>query len=111
MRGFKYCCVGPRLTGLKNGLRAWRRGRPGRPTKAPGQQPVRDELASLAQAMQRMAPNNARTTMIVQQNVTQSDPQTQMQIVDWITSDLGQNTGPHLLALVICATSTRLRAL
>ena len=45
------------------------------------------------------------------ESVASQDPQAQMQLVDRITTDLGKITDPHLLVLVIRATSARLRTL
>ena len=81
------------------------------PSEAPDQPPAQSELAALAQAMGQLAPSNARTTTIIQQSMAAQDPQTQMQFLDRITTDLGRITDPHLLVLVIRATSARLRTL
>ena len=81
------------------------------PVKEPDQPAAQNELAVLAQAMGQLAPSNARTTTIIQQSMNAQDPQTQMQFVDRITKDLDHITDPHLLVLVIRATSARLRTL
>ena len=89
-------------------MAAWAANQPAEP---PEQPPAHSDLATLAQAVGRLAPANARTTTIIQQSVAEQDPQTQMQYVDRISTDLGHITDPHLLVLVIRATSARLRTL
>ena len=75
----------------------------GQAERAPEQPPAQNELTMLAQAMGQLAPPNARTTTVIQQSVAVQDPQTQMQFVDRISTDL--------VVLVIRATSARLRTL
>ena len=53
--------------------------------------------------MEQLAPPNSRTTTVIQQSVAVQEPQTQMQFVDRISTDL--------VVLVIRATSARLCAL
>ena len=93
-------------------LASWAASHPAQP-KAP-EQPPAQAMAMLAQAMGQLSLSNARTTTIIQQSMAaqeQQEPHTQMQFVDRITTDLGRLTDPHLLVLVIRATSARLRTL